>query len=243
MSKLVVTTSWDDGAVTDLKLAELLEKYDIKGTFYIPQSYMDNPLQKNDIVVLDKKFEVGAHTLTHVDLTTIALEEAEKEIEGSKAYLEDLLGHDIVMFCYPKGRYNENIKKLVRSSGFIAARTCVHGSFSPPEDPYEWQISLHASNGSPLMSLKIWRKSGISIRSLLDWEIRAKMLFDLALEKGGIYHIWGHSWELERKHEWPKLERVLNYLSTREGVQYMTNEEAIAKEVVKHGTKVVNKSL
>ena len=93
--KLIITTSWDDGSVLDLKLAELLEKYSIKGTFNIPKAYLDNPLQQKDIEDIDRKFEIGAHTLTHADLTAISLTEARKEIEGSKAYLEDLLGHSI----------------------------------------------------------------------------------------------------------------------------------------------------
>jgi peptidoglycan/xylan/chitin deacetylase (PgdA/CDA1 family) len=231
MSGLIVTTSYDDGSELDLKLAELLDKYGIKGTFYIPKSYLDNPLQREDIIAIDQKFEIGAHTLNHVDLTAISLEEAKKEIVGSKTYLEDLLGHNISMFCYPKGHYNGNIKRLVRTSGFMAARTCIPGSFNPPEDPYEWPISLAASNSSPRMTLKIWRRSGISIRSLLDWEIRAKLLFDLALKKGGIYHIWGHSWVIEKHRQWFKLERVLSYLSNQEGVLYMTNGEAIARTV------------
>lgn len=227
MNKLVVTTSWDDGSELDLELSELLEKYGIKGTFYIPKSYLDNSLQGEGIMAIDEKFEIGAHGLNHVDLVALSPEEAKKEIQGSKAYLENLLGHSVSMFCYPKGRYTEDIKRLVRSSGFVAARTCAHGSFSPPEDPYEWHITLHASNGSPRITWKIWRTSGISARSLLDWETRGKLLFDLALERGGIYHIWGHSWEIDRHHEWPKLDRVLNYLSGREGVQYMTNGEVI----------------
>lgn len=229
MSKLIVTTSWDDGSILDLKLAELLEKYDIKGTFYIPKSYLDNPLQKKDLLTINERFELGAHTLNHVDLTKVSLSEAKKEIEGSKAYLEELLGYSIGMFCYPKGRYNEDIKKLVCTAGFVAARTCNYGNFSLPDDPYEWQITLHASNGSPLITLKTWRKSGISVKSLMDWEIRAKLLFDLALgscsslEKGGIYHVWGHSWEIEKNNEWAKLERVLHYISRREDTSYVIN--------------------
>lgn len=225
MSKLIVTTSWDDGSKSDLKLAELLDKYGIKGTFYIPKTYLDNSLEKDDLRALDKMHEVGAHTLSHVDLTKASLLQAKEETEGIKAYLEDILGKKVYMFCYPYGKYNENIKKMVRASGFIAARTCTHGSFNLIKDPYEWQISLYASNGSPLMTLKIWKKSGISIRSLIDWEIRAKLLFDLALKRGGVYHIWGHSSEFEEKNEWSKLERVFSYISRREGVQYMTNGE------------------
>ncbi|MFC2021449.1 polysaccharide deacetylase family protein [Chloroflexota bacterium] len=225
MSKLIVTTSWDDGAKSDLKLAELLNKYGIRGTFYIPKTYLDNPLAKDELRGLDKMHEVGAHTLNHSDLTKVSSSQAKEEIEGIKAYLEDILGHKTDMFCYPYGKYNKNIKEMVRTAGFIAARTCDHGSFDSIEDPYEWQISLHASNGSSLMTLKIWLKSGISIKSVIDWEIRAKLLFDAALAQGGVYHIWGHSQEIYQKGEWEKFDRVLNYISNKEGVRYLTNGE------------------
>ena len=225
MSKLIVTTSWDDGSKLDLKLAQLLERYDIKGTFYIPQTYLNNPLGKNEIGMLDKGHEVGSHTLSHADLSKVSLEEARRQIDGSKRYLEELLGHRIYVLSYPKGCYNQGVKEVVKDCGFIAGRTCEHGSFDLPEDPYQWQITLHASNGSPLMSFRIWRRSGIPVSSLLDWERRARLLFDLALGKGGVYHLWGHSWELERRNEWDKLERVLTYLCHRDGVRYMTNGE------------------
>ena len=224
--KLIVTTSWDDGSKLDLKLAELLNKYSLKGTFYIPKTYLDNTLERDDLRALAKVHEVGAHTLNHVDLTKVPLLQAEEEIAGIKAYLEDMLGHKIYMFCYPYGKYNENIKKIVKASGFIAARTCEPGAFNFPKHPYQWHITLFASNGSPLMTLRTWWKSRLwKVSSLLDWENRAKLLFDLALEKGGIYHIWGHSQAFVVKNEWTKLERVFSYISRREGAQYITNGE------------------
>lgn len=225
---LVVTTSWDDGQKIDLKLAELLTKYGIKGTFYITK-YLHEPfpLEKQDAIEIDREHEIGAHTLNHVELTNIPISEAKREIEGSKAYLEELVGHDIKMFCYPWGRYNGDIKRIVKDAGFIGARTCNHGDFGMPSDPYEWQITLHASNGSPRTTFRIWRKNHISIRSLIDWEIRAKLLFDLALEKGGIYHLWGHGSEFEAKNERDKLEKVLGYISNRDRVMYLTNGEVL----------------
>lgn len=226
---LIVTTSWDDGTITDLKLAELLEKYGIKGTFYILK-FISNPLPKKDIVAIDRKFEVGAHSMSHPDLTRVSALVAKRQIEDAKKYLEDLLGHSVSMFCYPYGRYNETIKKMVKDSGFIAARTCDLGGFNLPGDPYQGCITFFASNGSPLMALKIWLRFRLwKISALIDWENRAKSLFDLALQKGGIYHIYGHSAEFERNNEWDKLERVLNYISRREGVKYMTNGELFQK--------------
>lgn len=223
---LIVTTSWDDGTVTDVRLAELLEKYSIEGTFYIPKSYPDNLLPKEDIVALGKKFEIGAHSVTQPYLTKVTPAEAKREVEDSKIYLEDLLGHNISMFAYPRGNYNEIIKKIVKDCGFAGARTCDPGGFNLPQDPYQGHITLFASNGSPLMALKIWWKSHLwKVSPLLDWESRAKLLFDLALPKGGVYHIYGHSMEFERSRTWDKLERVLDYISNREGVRYMVNGE------------------
>ena len=226
MTKLIVTTSWDDGCKPDLKLAELLNKYGIRATFYIAKTHRYNPLEKDELTTLDKLHEVGAHTLNHVDLTKVSLLEAKEEIQGSKDYLEDTVGHEISMFCYPYGKYNQNIKEVVRASGFIGARTCEPGGLGPPQDRYQWGITLFASNGSPLMALRIWWAFRLwKVSALLDWENRAKLLFDLALQKGGVYHIYAHSWEFERNSEWDKLERLLKYLSNREGVRYIANGE------------------
>ena len=164
--------------------------------------------------------------MRHPDLTNIPLSEAKREIEDSKKYLEEVLGHGVAMFCYPYGRYNEDVKKIVRDCGFIAARTCDPRGFNLPEDPYAWHITLTPSNSSPLMALKIWWRFRLwKPGSLLDWESRAKSMFDLALEKGGVYHMYGHSIEQERNGEWDKLERVFAYISKREKVRYLTNGE------------------
>src|SRR3989344_6448243 len=70
MKKVIVTTSWDDGHKLDLKVASILKKYSIKGTFYICPE--DRELRKSEllsdreIVMLSKDFEIGAHTMTHL---------------------------------------------------------------------------------------------------------------------------------------------------------------------------------
>ena len=88
---LVVTTSWDDGHSLDMRLADVLDKYGIRGTFYVAKSYMNSRLTDSEIVELSERHEVGAHTLTHPALPKIPIQEAAKEIRGSKLWLEDLL--------------------------------------------------------------------------------------------------------------------------------------------------------
>ena len=43
------------------------------------------------------------------------------------------------------------------------------------------------------------------------------------LRQGGTYHLWGHSWEVDARGDWQRLERVLEYVSRRHGVAYVAN--------------------
>lgn len=233
MMSFFVTTSWDDGHKMDLRLAKMLQKYNIRGTFYVtPFTHVKREEDRlterahAEIIELNVHHEVGAHTLTHVSLDSVSINEAEAEIEGSKLYLERLLGHEIGMFCYPYGRYNRKIKEIVKNSGFSGARTCNVGSFALPTDPYELQTTLCASNGSLRGTLEIAVRFKTP-RMLLNWESRAKLLFDHFLNEGGIYHLWGHSWEIDKKNDWGRLERVLQYISGKHGIEYRTNGEIL----------------
>src|SRR5436190_13479271 len=87
-----ITTSWDDGHPLDLRVAELLAKYDLRGTFYVPRSAERGTMTAAQIRELSGAFEVGAHTLHHVVLTRAPEAQARQEIAGSKSWLEDLTG-------------------------------------------------------------------------------------------------------------------------------------------------------
>jgi len=65
--------------------------------------------------------EIGAHTRTHVQLTTVSLQAAENEILGSKQDLESL-GFHITTFAYPQGYFNAGIESIVEQAGFKGAR-------------------------------------------------------------------------------------------------------------------------
>ena len=65
---------------------------------------------------------IGAHTQSHPILTRLKCEEAEREIQSSRQYLEELLQHPITQFAYPNGRLNEDYSSehcdLVERLGF-----------------------------------------------------------------------------------------------------------------------------
>src|SRR5467141_345594 len=87
-----ITTSWDDGHPLDLRVAELLTKYGLRGTFYVPRTAEHGTMTTAQIRELNAAFELGAHTLHHVVLTGATRQEAWQEIAGSKSWLEDNAG-------------------------------------------------------------------------------------------------------------------------------------------------------
>lgn len=232
--QVIVTTSWDDSHKLDLKLAKLLKKYGIKGTFYIApknREFSGNCLLSGkDILYLSRDFEIGAHTLTHPRLSTINITEAKMEIEESKHYLERLLNKSIVSFCYPGGDYtNKNIHQ-VRKAGFHLARTTKQFYLNFASDWYKLPASIHATNHW----LDVWsialfvRFNPLKfIRYYRHWDLLATAMFDRVMRCDGIFHLWGHSWEIERHNDWGRLEKVLMYISHRKGVSYMTNGELV----------------
>jgi 2-polyprenyl-3-methyl-5-hydroxy-6-metoxy-1,4-benzoquinol methylase len=222
MGKFMVTTSWDDGSIYDLRLAELLSKYQIPATFYIP---IKNPERKvmsiREIRELGRVFEIGGHTVNHQVLTEISLKEAKKEIVSGKKKLENIIGREIISFCYPKGMYNQDVKQLVGFSGFTYART-VRLFGTQILDKLQAPTSVHAFDHKPLLYLRElgpgWiAKASNGVKKLgvigKSWDEIAIYWLNYCKKVGGVYHLWGHSWEIEERGDWEKLEKVLSYIS------------------------------
>ncbi|MEK7509186.1 MAG: polysaccharide deacetylase family protein [Patescibacteria group bacterium] len=236
---LKITTSWDDGDVLDERVMQLLEKYGLKGTFYIPRDYWGERLSDERIRELSEKFEIGAHTLTHADLTKLSLEEAEREIRGSRKWLEEVTGKPVEIFCYPRGRYTPAVRELVTKARFRGARTTKQFSLTVG-DPFEMETTVHVYPLPVRFSAGIrrifgpirerypgYRSLGVSIFDMRSFESAAKASFDTALARGGIFHLWGHSWEIEKYGLWEAFERVCAYIGNRADCRYVTNAELV----------------
>lgn len=80
-------------------------------------------------------FEIGAHTINHVDLGECDLENARLEISGSKSQLEEMLGTPVTLFSFPFGAIT-NIRPetqlIVRQAGYSALFSA-HGGFAGTE--------------------------------------------------------------------------------------------------------------
>ena len=228
MYKTIVTTSWDDGHKLDLRLAKLLKKYDLPGTFYIApfnhELSQKDRLTKEEILLIGKDFEIGAHTLTHQHLSSLSKSEMYYEIVESKKYLEKLLRKKITSFCYPYGDYNLQVEKLVEKVGFTHARTTKRYCFQK-QNTYSIDTSFHTfTHARDIHHIINFSKFNLmKIFTYRNWDVLAMDLFDNCLRTGSMFHIWGHSWEIEKNNDWKKLEKVFMHISKRKNVDYVTN--------------------
>ena len=211
----IITTSWDDGFYLDVRLAELLDKYFIKGTFYIPNKFTNKLLNKYQIRAIARHHEIGAHSLTHKDLTKLNSKQLISEIKDSKSYLEDIIQRDIKMFAYPFGRFNNRVKKVLKISNFLGART-IDGLDPKISDPFEFGISLGVN---------------VSKISLENWFWLTSITARHTVASKAIWHLAGHSWEIEYFNMWKTLERFFKYIKGLDKKTYLTNGEVIQRRV------------
>jgi peptidoglycan/xylan/chitin deacetylase (PgdA/CDA1 family) len=249
MSKTtIVTTSWDDGHPCDLRLAEALAKSGLPATFYVPL-FGENGKPVLGAAALrafrNQGIEIGAHTVTHPTLPSLDNERLTSEVCGSKQLMQDQLGEEVRMFCYPRGRYDNRVIGRVKQSGFIGARTTQMFSQSFDFGRFEMPTSLQAYPHPPLNYLKNLGKRrdllGLALyfskyARCKNWVDMGKLMFDDVLREGGIWHLYGHSWELEELGLWDQLDELFRYVADRPGVIYATNskalEHALAAEIV-----------
>jgi peptidoglycan/xylan/chitin deacetylase (PgdA/CDA1 family) len=230
-----VTISVDDGHPTDLRTAELLSKYGLKATFYVPASNPEREVLAADgLRNIATRFELGGHTMRHVALNSLPREEAWTEISKCKAWLEDLTGARVASFCYPRGKFDRELAELVRKAGFSGARTCLFNLNEFPRDPFMWGVSSHACPHSHTNQMRhafwegniagawnYWRTH----RGERDWAPHFLHALEHVARHGGIAHLYMHSWEIDQMSQWAALEAVFQEIARRQEFISTTNGE------------------
>jgi peptidoglycan-N-acetylglucosamine deacetylase len=221
---MLITTSWDDGHPSDLRLADLLIEAGLAATFYLPRCSQRETLNEKATSELAKRFEIGAHTLDHLALTTLELSKARQQTADSKSWIEDITGIPCDMFCPPLGKFNASHVEVMKQCGFIGFRTVELGSVRPMvkgsnfvELPTTVQAHPHTNFAylknatrrfrlrTIVDTLSLWRER--------DWQVRAARLLKKAQEQNGIFHLWGHSWEIDENNQWSNLRILLRQMS------------------------------
>ena len=135
-----VALSFDDGMDDNYSvLLPILREYDIPATVYVVTGLIGkrNPwmsessgarmMTEHELRGLAAAgIELGAHTVSHRDLSRLDRHECLSEMVRSREDLQRLTEGDVATFAYPFCRYGSDAVSAARDAGFVAAVTC-HG--------------------------------------------------------------------------------------------------------------------
>jgi peptidoglycan/xylan/chitin deacetylase (PgdA/CDA1 family) len=122
-----VALTFDDGYMDAFTtVLPLLRERGMVATFYVVGEFIGQPgyMGTDELRALHAAgMELGAHSITHQDLTILGREAALREIAGSKEIVEAVTGAPATSFCYPAGRFTNETRALVAEAGFTSAVT------------------------------------------------------------------------------------------------------------------------
>lgn len=227
---LLVTTSWDDGHKLDLNLAERLARHGLIGTFYVSPRNRElrapDRLSRSDVRVLATAHEIGSHTLSHPRLTELPRREAEHEIVAGKQEVEDIVGAEVSSFAYPGGYFQETHVEAVRAAGCTVGRTVERWKYHYEASCLRVGTTVHAYRHLRDVLPVLRHSRGRPRRAatmFAHWDEVAIQLFDEAYARGDVFHLWGHSWEIDQNDDWNRLERVFAHIARRPDAVYGPN--------------------
>ena len=80
---------------------------------------------------------VGDHTLNHLSLPRLSVDEQRNQIVSAKKILEDYVGQKVEFFAYPYGSYNAVSEQILKENGFGGAVTTTNVNPQCAGLPYE----------------------------------------------------------------------------------------------------------
>ena len=216
----VLTLSYDDGVVQDIRLVEILDKYGIKATFnintgtYLPEEkvrekfYGRLKLSEAKALYKNSGHEVAVHSLTHPRLEEIPSDELLEEILEDRKNIEEQYGTIARGAAYPYGTYNDKVVSALDMCGICYARTTrATNNFGFPENWLTLHPTCHHSHPDLLGLAKRFAEKELPSRD--NW----------------MFYLWGHSYEFQDNDNWNIIEEFAEYMGGRDDIWYATNIE------------------
>jgi peptidoglycan/xylan/chitin deacetylase (PgdA/CDA1 family) len=163
----VVSLTFDDGTAGQFAAAQAMHRYGVAGTFFIitgavgAPNYMSLPELHSLAAYGD---EIGAHTVSHLDLVATTPAEARRQACVGRNILTRW-GFRVTTFAYPDGAANRQVEAIVRDCGFDAARIaaglagpdcpdCARVETVPAADPFAIRTPGQVDSGTTLADLE-----------------------------------------------------------------------------------------
>lgn len=135
-----VLLTFDDGYDDNAAVAApILEKYGFTGTFYVVTDKIGTTeyMTWEQVAGLENQgMEVGSHTSTHLDLTTLSAADLKHELADSAGVIKSHLDHPVYWLCYPAGKYDADVTRYAREAGYLLAVTIESGEQQSSDAPF-----------------------------------------------------------------------------------------------------------
>ena len=221
-----VTFSYDDGCPQDVRLANTLNRYNMRGTFNLTR--FENRVSTDKIIsinevkehILDKGHEIAIHGYEHLASGAVHDFAGIQDVINCRTHLEKEFGVIIRGMAYAnsgiKHFHNftnyEKVKNYLTYLGVAYARTTAdNNSFYLPIDWHKWETTGHHNNPR----LMEYIDEFLAIH-------HEKQMYGVNLMPR-LFYVWGHSREFDKDNNWERLEEICQKLSGKEDIWYATN--------------------
>jgi peptidoglycan/xylan/chitin deacetylase (PgdA/CDA1 family) len=152
----IVSLTFDDAKGDQSVVLPMLASAGMHGTFYVNSGNVGSPgyLNWDQLQSFQSAGnEIAGHTINHVDLPTVSLAEAQRQVcQDRRALMSE--GFAITDFAYPYGDYSTSTDSIVQACGYNSSRRswglcspaqtgCPAAETIPPQN--RWEIRTQAS--------------------------------------------------------------------------------------------------
>lgn len=217
----VLTLSYDDQPIEDIRLISILNKYGIKATFnintglYCPENFTREngrgamKLSEAKELYIGSGHEVAVHTLKHLFLDRLKTDELIMEVMLDRMNIEAQYGTLARGLAYPYGTCNDEVIDILQKCGICYARTGRETeTFWFPKNWLALDPTCHHNNPK-LMELA---------KTFVEQKNRH-------IGQNWLFYVFGHSYEFENDKNWDRIENFAAYVGGREDIWYATNIE------------------
>lgn len=158
-----VIVTFDDGFADNFHHAfPILQRESIPMTLFLTADYIGTeelpvlrdrsgvrPLDWDQVNEMARNgVDLGAHTLTHPNLTEVDDAELRRQVTESRDRIEEHTSVRVRTFCYPRGDFDTRVKAAVRDAGYDLACTTMEGCVTEDTHPFSLRRTFVANDDS-----------------------------------------------------------------------------------------------
>jgi peptidoglycan/xylan/chitin deacetylase (PgdA/CDA1 family) len=121
-----VVLTFDDATADHRALGEALAERGVPAIFFVPAGLLGTPGHVEAAAIRElaaRGHVIGSHGWSHRRLDRLAESDLSREIDGSRARLEDLTGTPVTLFAPAGGIGIPTLPERLRAAGYVASRS------------------------------------------------------------------------------------------------------------------------